>query len=149
MTPPSGHSARINYYKFITQTPIGQILSRDATSLSRLATRWLRPFPVNNLQLHRARIFNMPYRKIKSKEAYGMEKHRRLKQLHLARAAKRSADESTTSTAMMSAPKTKKHCDGDVEQIQRSSSSSNSDSDKEVFIDMFFRYNDTYLHEIH
>ena len=76
-----------------------------------------------------------------------MGKQRRLKQLHLARVAKRSADESTTST-MMSAPKTKKHCDADdVEQIQRSSSS--SDSDKEVFIDMFFRYNDTYLHEIH
>ena len=73
----------------------------------------------------------MPYRKRKSKEAYGIGKQRRLNQLQLTREAKRSADESATSTATMSAPETKEHGDADVEQIQHSSSS--SDSDKEVF----------------
>lgn len=85
----------------------------------------------------------MPLRKRKTKEGYGVGKQKRLKQLQLARELKRSVDESTTSTATMSAPdaETKEHGDGDVQQIQRS-------SDKEVFIDMFFICSDTYLHEI-
>lgn len=77
----------------------------------------------------------MPYQKRKSRESYGLSKPKRLKQLQLARDAKRVADESaaSSSTATIPAP-----------GIQRSTSSTGiSDSDKEVVIDD----DDTYLRE--
>ena len=50
----------------------------------------------------------------------------------------------------MTMSKTKETSDvDDVEQIQNTSSDTTSDSDKEVYINVVFRYNYIYLFEIH
>ena len=96
----------------------------------------------------------MPYQKRISKEAYGRGKQKRLKHLQLALGSKRnqpqSADENTQIFTTMTMSKTNETSDvDDVEQIQHTSSDTTSDSDKEVNINVVFRYNYIYLLEIH
>ena len=91
----------------------------------------------------------MPYQKRKSKESYGSGKGKRLRQLQLARDAKRIADESGASatagpSTSMSAPEFETmHMVDAVPDV----SCSSSDSDKEVIIDVFLDDNDNYLCE--
>ena len=96
----------------------------------------------------------MPYQKRKSKETYGLGKQKRLKHLQLVPGSKRNRPQSANGTTqiltMMTMSETKETSDvDDDEQIQRTSSDTTSDSDKEVYINVVFRYNYIYLLEIH
>jgi len=87
----------------------------------------------------------MPYQKRKSKESYGSGKGKRLRQLRLARDAKRIADESGASatsgpSTSMPAPESETMVDAAPDI-----SCSSSDSDKEVIIDVFLYDNNNYL----
>ena len=73
--------------------------------------------------------------------------------MKLAHGSKRTqpqgADETMQILITMPLSETETKETSDVEQTQGTSSNETSDSDKEVFIYVVFRYNDIYLHEIH
>ena len=99
----------------------------------------------------------MPYQKRKSKESYGLGRRKRLKQLQLARDAKRIAEESgasatsgpSTSMTTMPAPEWETMDIVDAGPDVSSSSTASGDSDKEVVIDVFLDDDDNYLCESH